>query len=237
VIEGITAQGVDVTEFGLASTPTFYFGVGKLNLDGGIQVSASHNPSEYNIDMIGTQTWKMLTLENDNNFSREVSIRVSDEIRDIVEFEQSIIKLNADEVKIIRFRIKFYGNETQGKIYLMEGLSQRAIIPITINRIESKTEFDSRLEEAGYKTNIYGNIALITTLNQAMIDFYLIPKIRGIFDILFMRISLFITLSIILSFIGYFIFKPRSIIGLILMIFAFIILSLIISLIIPQMIL
>ncbi|HCC22963.1 TPA: phosphomannomutase/phosphoglucomutase [Candidatus Falkowbacteria bacterium] len=48
VIEGITAQGVDVTEFGLASTPTFYFGVGKLNLDGGIQVSASHNPSEYN---------------------------------------------------------------------------------------------------------------------------------------------------------------------------------------------
>ncbi len=45
---GITDQGVDVVDIGLVSTPTFYFAVAKFGYDGGIQVSASHNPSEYN---------------------------------------------------------------------------------------------------------------------------------------------------------------------------------------------
>ncbi len=48
LIEGITSQGVNVKEIGLASTPTFYFAVAHYGYDGGMQVSASHNPKEYN---------------------------------------------------------------------------------------------------------------------------------------------------------------------------------------------
>jgi phosphomannomutase len=48
VIDGITAAGADVLDIDLASTPTFYFAVGYLGADGGVQVSASHNPSEWN---------------------------------------------------------------------------------------------------------------------------------------------------------------------------------------------
>lgn len=48
VIEGIRDGGVDVVFIGLVSTPTFYFGVAHYNYDGGIMVSASHNPKEYN---------------------------------------------------------------------------------------------------------------------------------------------------------------------------------------------
>lgn len=48
VIRGITEQGVDLVDIGLASTPTFYFGVAKYGYDGGIQVTASHNPGKYN---------------------------------------------------------------------------------------------------------------------------------------------------------------------------------------------
>jgi len=48
LIEGIITQGVDVIDIGLVSTPTFYFGVSYLKCDGGMQVSASHNPKEYN---------------------------------------------------------------------------------------------------------------------------------------------------------------------------------------------
>jgi len=48
IIEGITVQGVNVINIGLASTPTFYYGVSMLGADGGMQVSASHNPKEYN---------------------------------------------------------------------------------------------------------------------------------------------------------------------------------------------
>lgn len=48
VIEGLLFQGVDVVKFELASTPTFYFGVAAHQLDGGIQISASHNPAKFN---------------------------------------------------------------------------------------------------------------------------------------------------------------------------------------------
>ncbi len=48
LMRGITAQGVNIIDIGLASTPTFYYGVSILGADGGMQVSASHNPKEYN---------------------------------------------------------------------------------------------------------------------------------------------------------------------------------------------
>jgi phosphomannomutase len=48
LIEGITAAGLDVLDIGLASTPMNYFAIGASGAAGGIQVTASHNPAEYN---------------------------------------------------------------------------------------------------------------------------------------------------------------------------------------------
>jgi phosphomannomutase len=48
VIEGIRAAGCDVIDIGLASTPMAYFAVGSQPCDGGLVVTASHNPGEYN---------------------------------------------------------------------------------------------------------------------------------------------------------------------------------------------
>ncbi len=48
LIQGLIHGGVDVVDIGLASTPTFYFAVANYNYDGGVLVSASHNPKEYN---------------------------------------------------------------------------------------------------------------------------------------------------------------------------------------------
>lgn len=47
-IEGLVDSGVNIVDFGMLSTPTYYFGVAFFGYDGGIQVSASHNPKEYN---------------------------------------------------------------------------------------------------------------------------------------------------------------------------------------------
>lgn len=46
--EGIISTGCDVLSIGLCTTPLFYFAVDKLNADGGIMITASHNPPEYN---------------------------------------------------------------------------------------------------------------------------------------------------------------------------------------------
>jgi len=48
LVKGLTEQGVDVVDIGLVSTPTFYFGVASEGYDGGVQVSASHNPAQWN---------------------------------------------------------------------------------------------------------------------------------------------------------------------------------------------
>lgn len=48
LIRGLVESGVEVIDLGLLSTPTFYFAVGKYNYDGGIIISASHNPKEWN---------------------------------------------------------------------------------------------------------------------------------------------------------------------------------------------
>ena len=48
VIQGILDEGHDVVDVGLVSTPAFYFAVAKYGYAGGIMVSASHNPPQYN---------------------------------------------------------------------------------------------------------------------------------------------------------------------------------------------
>jgi phosphomannomutase len=47
VIEGALDAGADVIDIGLVGTEMVYFTVGDLDLDGGIMVTASHNPKEY----------------------------------------------------------------------------------------------------------------------------------------------------------------------------------------------
>ncbi|HSC93190.1 MAG TPA: phosphomannomutase/phosphoglucomutase [Gaiellaceae bacterium] len=46
-IEGAADAGADVLDVGMIGTEMLYFAVGELGLDGGIAVTASHNPKEY----------------------------------------------------------------------------------------------------------------------------------------------------------------------------------------------
>ena len=48
LVVGILNAGKDVIDIGLASTPMMNFAVGKFGYDAGVQVTASHNPREYN---------------------------------------------------------------------------------------------------------------------------------------------------------------------------------------------
>lgn len=45
---GILDAGVDVVDLGMVSTDGLYFAVGKFGYDGGVMITASHNPKDYN---------------------------------------------------------------------------------------------------------------------------------------------------------------------------------------------
>jgi phosphomannomutase len=47
VIQGATEGGSEVKDIGMIGTEMLYFAVGELGLDGGITVTASHNPKDY----------------------------------------------------------------------------------------------------------------------------------------------------------------------------------------------
>jgi phosphomannomutase/phosphoglucomutase len=48
LIEGLTSVGIDVYELGVCPTPLQYFSLFTLKVNGGIMITGSHNPPEYN---------------------------------------------------------------------------------------------------------------------------------------------------------------------------------------------
>jgi phosphomannomutase len=47
LMDGLSDAGADVLDLGMAGTEMVYFAVGDLQLDGGVAITASHNPKEY----------------------------------------------------------------------------------------------------------------------------------------------------------------------------------------------
>jgi phosphomannomutase len=48
LVRGLTASGVDAVRIGLGPTPMLYFAEAELGVDGGVMITGSHNPAEYN---------------------------------------------------------------------------------------------------------------------------------------------------------------------------------------------
>ncbi|MFN8554577.1 MAG: phosphomannomutase/phosphoglucomutase [Candidatus Obscuribacterales bacterium] len=61
--QGIADGGAQVIDIGLVSTDALYFAVGKYHYDGGIMLTASHNPAEYNGMKFTRQNAEALSLE------------------------------------------------------------------------------------------------------------------------------------------------------------------------------
>ncbi|MDC0074248.1 phosphomannomutase/phosphoglucomutase [Alphaproteobacteria bacterium] len=73
LIDGLTDTGIDVITVGLGPTPMLYFAVHYLDLDGGIMITGSHNPPNYNgfKFMIGKKGFFGNDIQNLGKISKE----------------------------------------------------------------------------------------------------------------------------------------------------------------------
>lgn len=63
-VDGLTDEGVHVIDIGTISTDMLYFTVGSMDLDGGLTISASHNPREYNGMKLVEKKSKPISADN-----------------------------------------------------------------------------------------------------------------------------------------------------------------------------
>lgn len=114
VVRGMTDAGADVIDVHDTTTPLFYFSVVKLQVDGGVMVTASHNPPQYgglkfvgkNSVPIGKETG-LLDIEKMSQSSLQPELNkggVSDAnfISEYIDFAIKNSKINFEKVKNMR---------------------------------------------------------------------------------------------------------------------------------------
>jgi len=123
--------GVTVVDIGLSSTPTVYFAVHHFKYDAGIQISASHNPKDWNgikffyrqrnkltkvSKNTGMDEIKDLSLRNRFSFSKKPGKLISkDVLKDEVDYAYKLVN-----PKIKKFKVVVDTANAMGSLYIEE---------------------------------------------------------------------------------------------------------------------
>ena len=103
VIQGLLSTGCDVIEIGVCPTPVLYFSIQHLDQEGGVMVTASHNPGEYNgfklcmgLDSIhGEDIRKILGIINEKSFAQgKGSLSTADVVTPYKKFVENNITIS-----------------------------------------------------------------------------------------------------------------------------------------------
>jgi phosphomannomutase len=109
-IDTLSKFGLEIIEIGLVPTPVMYYAVHRLNADGGLVITASHNPSEYNgfkallgkAALFGSQIREIYDIAVSGKFPPKKTGKVSkhDILEDYYQYILKDIKLNK-KVKVV----------------------------------------------------------------------------------------------------------------------------------------
>lgn len=144
VIKGLVELGVDVADLGKVPTPAFYYAIAFKNLAGGIMVTASHNPKEYNGFKFCRE--KAIPLgetsglnQIQNYASEELKIGSTSPKAKITSFDNMVAEYVSQDLsylnfgKIKRFRIAADPANAMGAMYLEELFSRIPCESIKLN--------------------------------------------------------------------------------------------------------
>lgn len=110
LVAGLTSTGLNVYDVGISLTPVQYYAILEYETGGGVMITGSHNPIEYNglkiskagvLPVYGEQIQEIKTLIDNNDFETGVGeVIVKDILPDYISMIKSKLKLNK-KLKIV----------------------------------------------------------------------------------------------------------------------------------------
>jgi len=119
ITEGVISTGIDVIDIGVCPTPVQYFSIYHLNTDGGIMVTGSHNPPEYN----GFK----LSIGKDTIFGNKIQ-----QIKEIIENKQWITSNKKGSIKEYDI-LKAYKEYMLGQFSYLSNLNKYKKIKVVVD--------------------------------------------------------------------------------------------------------
>ncbi len=132
LIEGITAAGINVIDIGVCPTPLLYFSLHNSNVDGGVMITGSHNPPEFNglklclgkEALYGDAIQDIRKIVENNNpiFDDSTRLGIIDKVEymDIIPFYLNYLREQFTfPIQSMRYPVKIVvdsGNGTAGKV-------------------------------------------------------------------------------------------------------------------------
>jgi len=113
--KGIIDQGADVIDIGLSTTPMHYFTVAHFKFDGGVMITASHNPPQYNgfkfvrekaipiSEKTGLKEIKKLTTRPGNVITRPGRVVKKEVLKEYIAF--NLKDFNLKKIKLLKIVI------------------------------------------------------------------------------------------------------------------------------------
>ncbi len=167
--QGLIDHGVNVVDIGVVSTDMMYFAVANYGYDGGLTVTASHNPREFNgFKMVrakgvpisgdsGIMDIRDLVL-NDYKFQSEVKGKV--EPKEILDEYLAKVLSVIDKTKIKRFRVVANTNfGTTGPV--LKKLAEQLPMDLTVINAEPNGEFPKGRPDPLIPENRNETVALV----------------------------------------------------------------------------